>query len=126
MQDGFPATESGPFGPKRYLTGGYAENERNTAPLVPAASCWCDAKYERRAVMDYFQYYFQHAYLVKRCQSEACFVCNALLGYDSVAGHASDLGAADMDMEVMVRIGSPQLNPKPNPGMEVNGADWIS
>ena len=31
-QSGFPATESGPFGPAKYLTG-FGENERNTAPL---------------------------------------------------------------------------------------------
>ena len=29
---GFPATESGPFGPARFLAG-FGENERNVAPL---------------------------------------------------------------------------------------------
>ena len=38
---GFPATESGPFGPARFLAG-FGENERNVAPLPAVSACWCD------------------------------------------------------------------------------------
>ena len=53
--------------------------------------------------MDYFQYYFQHAYLVKRCQSEACFVCNALLSnytYEQLSHARASAAARDAQRAV--------------------------
>ena len=104
---GFPATESGPFGPARYLTG-FGENERNTAPLPAISACWCDARFERKPVMDYYTYYYQHAYLMRRCQHEACFACNSILSsysYEELKNEkpfrSGDPGEPDLCYEIV-------------------------
>ena len=58
--------------------------------------------------MDYFTYYYQHAYLMRRCQHESCFVCNELLAaysYEQLrsaaAGAPSPDGGADVCYQIV-------------------------
>ena len=52
--------------------------------------------------MDYFSYYYQRTYLLRRCESEGCFLCNYLLAKEAgklattVAGKPSDDPDADV------------------------------
>ena len=82
VQKGFPSTEKGPLGPKKFAVG-IGENARNTAPLGAIATCWCDARLARKPTMDYFSYYYQRTYLLRRCESEGCFLCNYLLAKEA-------------------------------------------
>jgi hypothetical protein len=101
VQKGFPSTEKGPLGPKKFAVG-IGENARNTAPLGAIATCWCDARLARKPTMDYFSYYYQRTYLLRRCESEGCFLCNFLLAKEAgklattVAGKPSDDPDADV------------------------------